>query len=147
MDHALTPDDFEPVRRPGGGGRGARRAGRTIDYHLKIDTGMNRLGFRHDNLARTLPGVLASPHLRLDGAFTHFAAADVPESPLFETQRTRFDTALADTRRPGRDGRACRHAANSAALLRDSRVLVRRRAARPAALRHRAAAAGVDDCR
>src|ERR1041385_3107789 len=32
----------------------------TIGYHLKVDTGMNRLGFRHDNLRRTLPDLLAS---------------------------------------------------------------------------------------
>src|SRR5207302_2800040 len=31
--------------------------------HLKIDTGMNRLGFRHDNLARTLPEIARSEHL------------------------------------------------------------------------------------
>jgi alanine racemase len=36
---------------------------RTIGYHLKIDTGMNRLGFRHDNLRRTLPDLLGSPNL------------------------------------------------------------------------------------
>ena len=52
-----------------------------IGYHLKIDTGMNRLGFRHDNLRRTLPEVLASDHLRLEGVFTHFASADDPKSP------------------------------------------------------------------
>ncbi|MCA1650222.1 MAG: alanine racemase, partial [Acidobacteria bacterium] len=34
----------------------------TLRCHLKIDTGMNRLGFRHDNLRRTLPEVAASPH-------------------------------------------------------------------------------------
>src|SRR6476646_5578379 len=33
---------------------------RRLRYHLKIDTGMNRLGFRFDNLRRTLPGLLAS---------------------------------------------------------------------------------------
>src|SRR5215475_4843308 len=30
-----------------------------LHYHLKIDTGMNRLGFRHDNIRQTLPGLLA----------------------------------------------------------------------------------------
>jgi alanine racemase len=72
----------------------ATRHQRTIGYHLKIDTGMNRLGFRHDNLRRTLPGLLASSNLRLDGVYTHFASADVPESPVFEEQRLRYDRAL-----------------------------------------------------
>jgi len=93
----------------------------TIGYHLKIDTGMNRLGFRHDNVGRTLPPVLASPNLRLEAVFTHFASADVPESTLLDTQRERFERAagVVDglTKGPVR-----RHASNSAALLRDSRV-------------------------
>jgi alanine racemase len=66
----------------------------TIGYHLKIDTGMNRLGFRHDNLRRTLPDLLASSKLHLDGVYTHFASADVPESPVFNEQRMRFERAL-----------------------------------------------------
>src|SRR2546426_4393350 len=58
----------------------AKRYGQRIRYHLKIDTGMNRLGFRHDNLRRTLPELLRSDHLRLDAVYTHFATADEPES-------------------------------------------------------------------
>ena len=54
-----------------------------LRYHLKIDTGMNRLGFRHDNLRRSLPELLASPNLELDAVYTHFATADDPESPHF----------------------------------------------------------------
>jgi alanine racemase len=82
---------------------------------------MNRLGFRHDNLERTLPGVLASPNLRLEAVFTHFASADVPESSLLDTQRGRFEHACdVLDRLAGRPAR--RHASNSAALLRDSRV-------------------------
>ena len=92
-----------------------------IGYHLKIDTGMNRLGFRHDNLRRTLPELLAGPNLRLNAVYTHFATADDPASPLFNEQRERFEAALAAIAELG--GRPIlRHAANSAALLRDSRV-------------------------
>jgi alanine racemase len=42
--------------------RGAR-----LRCHLKIDTGMNRLGFRHDNLRRTLPAVASSPNREIRG--------------------------------------------------------------------------------
>lgn len=99
----------------------AARYGRRLRYHLKIDTGMNRLGFRHDNLTRTLPELFASPNLELDAVYTHFATADNPDSPLFEMQRVRFDRALAQIEALG--GRPqYRHGANSAALLRDSRV-------------------------
>ena len=88
-----------------------------LRYHLKIDTGMNRLGFRFDNLKRTLPPLLASPNLELEALYTHFATADDPESPLFAEQRLRFERAAADV-----GGTRYRHAANSAALLRDARV-------------------------
>ena len=92
-----------------------------IPYHLKIDTGMNRLGFRHDNLKRTLPELLGSANLRLDAVYTHFASADVPESEVFDTQRLRFEQALNTVDELGGRPRV-RHAANSAALLRDARV-------------------------
>jgi alanine racemase len=89
--------------------------------HLKIDTGMNRLGFRHDNLTRTMPGVLGCPHLRVDAVYTHFATADLPESPWFDEQRRRFERASAALGAMGLRG-VPRHAANSAALLRDTRT-------------------------
>src|ERR687885_452444 len=55
-----------------------------VRYHLKIDTGMNRLGFRYDNLRRTLPDLFASPNLELDAIYTHFATADDPGPTLFD---------------------------------------------------------------
>ena len=101
---------------------------RRLRYHLKIDTGMNRLGFRFDNLRRSLPELVASENLELAAVYTHFATADDPDSKLFDEQRVRFDRALAEVadlrgERGSRDARSFyRHASNSAALLRDSRV-------------------------
>jgi alanine racemase len=98
---------------------------RRLRYHLKIDTGMNRLGFRFDNLRRSLPALMASENLELAAVYTHFATADDPAGKLFDEQRVRFDRALAEVAdlRGGRDARSFdRHASNSAALLRDSRV-------------------------
>jgi alanine racemase len=135
FDFSLTPTISTP-----GAARAvqaaAMRRSTTIAYHLKIDTGMNRLGFRHDNLRRTLPELLASSTLRLDAVYTHFASADVPESPVFDTQRERFDIAWSvvnelcresriansESRFPIPEPRVFRHACNSAGLLRDSRV-------------------------
>src|SRR5215472_16721112 len=99
----------------------AARYRQHVRYHLKIDTGMNRLGFRHDNLKRTLPELLASPNLELEAIYTHFATADVPDSPVFNDQRVRFVQALKDVEALGGKPRY-RHASNSAAFLRDSRV-------------------------
>jgi alanine racemase len=90
---------------------------------------MNRLGFRHDNVRRTLPEVFASPNLRLRAVYTHFATADDPESPTFNEQRERFERTMSVIgeihRGPARAGpreEIVRHAGNSAALLRDSRI-------------------------
>jgi alanine racemase len=118
--HDLTPT----VSSPGAArtlAAAARARGVRLACHLKIDTGLNRLGFRHDNLGRTLPPVLADPALDVEGLFTHFATADDPEHALFETQRARFDEARATVARLGVRPRLI-HAANSAACLRDSRT-------------------------
>jgi len=75
----------------------------------------------HDNLRRSLPALLASANLSLDAVHTHFGSADEPGQALFDEQRTRFEAAcrvLDDLAA----GPRVRHAANSAALLRDSRV-------------------------
>jgi alanine racemase len=120
LEYDLTPTISSPFAARAVEAAGLRHD-RCIAYHLKIDTGMHRLGFRHDNLERTLPAVLASPHLQLEGISTHFASADVPDSALFDEQRVRFDAAIATVARLGGRPRI-RHAANSAATLRDSRV-------------------------
>jgi alanine racemase len=120
FDHRLTPTVSTPAAARALEDA-ARRRGVVVRCHLKIDTGMNRLGFRHDNLGRTIPGVLASNHLRFDAVYTHFATADDPESPFLEEQRTRFERARSALAAMGL-GRIAAHAANSAALLRDRRA-------------------------
>src|SRR5204863_1690059 len=74
----------------------AARYKQRVRYHLKLDTGMNRLGFRSDNLRRTLPELLASPNLELQAVYTHFATADEPGSEVFRLQRERFARALTE---------------------------------------------------
>ena len=139
FEFALTPTISTPSAARAVQAAAARHK-TVLGYHLKIDTGMNRLGFRHDNLRRTLPELLASSNLRLEAIYTHFATADEPESPFFDLQRTNFEAALktidsiADPSRlrgsaasarqegPRHPGQVLIHAANSAATLRDSRV-------------------------
>jgi alanine racemase len=118
--HGLTPTVSTPGAARALESAAAARNAR-LGCHLKIDTGMNRLGFRHDNLRRTMPEVLASPHLQFDAVYTHFATADDPESGFLDEQRARFDRAFAALGALGLRGPA-RHAANSAALLRDART-------------------------
>lgn len=118
--HRLTPT----ISSPGAGrtlAQAARARQTTLRYHLKVDTGLNRLGFRHDNLRRTLPALLASPVLSLEAVYTHFASADEPDAASVEAQRQAFETARADLTACGAPP-VRRHAANSAALLRDPRL-------------------------
>ena len=120
FDCRLTPTISSPGAARAVQAAAARYKER-VRYHLKIDTGMNRLGFRFDNLRRTLPELLRSANLDLDAVFTHFATADDPSSSLFDEQRQRFDRVLADLKELGARPRF-RHAANSAAVVRDPRV-------------------------
>ncbi len=120
FEYGLTPTISTPAAgralQAAAAARGAR-----LGYHLKIDTGMNRLGLRFDNLERTLPELLASPNLDLQAVYTHFATADNADHPLFALQRERFERVLADL--PRFNVRSpLRHAANSATILRDSRI-------------------------
>lgn len=118
--HGLTPTISTPSAARALEAAAARHGAR-LGCHLKIDTGMNRLGFRHDNLARTIPELAASRHLHIDAVSTHFATADNPEHPLFGEQRARFEAALGLLPSLGIDT-PVRHAANSAAMLRDERT-------------------------
>jgi alanine racemase len=118
--HGLTPT----LSSPGAAqalASAARERGVRLTCHLKIDTGLNRLGFRHDNLGRTLPTVLSDPALDVEAICTHYGTADDPEHELFEIQRTRFTAACAAAAALGARPRLI-HAANSAACLRDSRT-------------------------
>ena len=120
FEHALTPTVSSPSAAQALGAVAARR-GVQLRCHLKIDTGMNRFGFRHDNLRGTLPAVLASRHLAFDAVYTHFATAEQAASPLFARQRECFEAALAVLAELGLNV-SLRHAANSAAMLGDRRT-------------------------
>ncbi len=73
----------------------ARDAGVVADVHVKIDTGMGRLGIRFDQLSRFAEALQQCEHIRVDGLLTHFAAADDPScQPLTSEQIKRFDAAV-----------------------------------------------------
>ncbi|MEX1104980.1 MAG: alanine racemase [Ilumatobacteraceae bacterium] len=94
----------------------ARAAGCVHDVHLKIDTGMHRMGCDATDAAglAVLAGTTAG--LRLAGVFTHLATADEPAHPAVAMQLARFDEALAAIRSAGIDPGVV-HVANSAGAL------------------------------
>jgi len=118
FEYALTPTVSTPTAASRLQAAAAQRGVR-LRYHLGIDTGMHRLGLRHDNLARTMPEILGAPNLELAGVYTHFASADEPGSELFARQQRNFEAADRALAALGAEGYV-RHAANSAALLADS---------------------------
>lgn len=84
--------------------------------HLKVDTGMHRIGVRAEDAGEFALWVKDLPGLSIDGVFTHFATADVPGDWDYERQLTRFKRSLDDIRAAGvRPGIV--HAANSAATM------------------------------
>ena len=98
-------------------GRAAVAAGRTLAVHVKVDTGMHRLGPPAAVAESLVAAVRAEPGLRLEGFYTHFPNADGPnadEAAPDDTQR-RFARFLPLAERAGAP---LRHAANSATLLR-----------------------------
>lgn len=97
-------------------GKQATAEGSVAPYHLKVDTGMNRIGIRAEDAAQFALGLSDFPGLRLEGTFTHFATADVPGDWEVERQIERFRSALQEFRTEGVDPGVV-HAANSPATI------------------------------
>lgn len=92
--------------------RWAQEAGGPVDCHMKLDTGMGRIGVRDEAEVRAMLDALAAcGNVRLTGCFTHFADADGDDPAFTRTQLARF-TALSGLLPAG----ILRHCANSAAI-------------------------------
>lgn len=96
--------------------RAARDAGLTADVHVKIDTGMGRLGVRFNEINDFAGALKRFKNIRVDGLMTHFAAADEPScGPLTKDQIERFEDAVAAFREQGY-APTYRHLSNSAGI-------------------------------
>lgn len=91
-------------------------AERPIDVHLKIDTGMGRLGVPMSSLVDFLESMRDYPSIRIVGLMTHFATAD-EDAAFVGEQMARFERAEEIVRAHGHQP-VVRHAANSAAMFR-----------------------------
>lgn len=94
--------------------RAAKKARRPAAVHLKVDTGMGRVGVPVEEFGALARAVGRLPGLELRGAMTHFADADARDPAFAREQLRRFHEALAAPELRGRPG-LLRHAANSAA--------------------------------
>lgn len=98
-----------------------RARGREIRIHIKVDTGMGRLGIPVSGVRPLVARALAAGGVAIEGICTHFACADLPDlaaaTASVSAQLAAFDVALADARSAGAAPRLV-HAANSAAAFR-----------------------------
>ncbi|QYG91561.1 alanine racemase [Iamia sp. SCSIO 61187] len=94
----------------------AADADRPQAVHLKVDTGMHRVGAAPEDVVALAAAVDRAPALRLASVWTHLAVADEPERELTAVQLRRFDEAVAAVEVAG-IAVPERHAANSAGLI------------------------------
>jgi alanine racemase len=84
--------------------------------HLKVDTGMHRVGAAPDDVVALAKQIDAAAGLSLDAIWTHCAVADEPDNPFTASQLERFDAVVAEVEAAG-IAVPMRHAANSAAAI------------------------------
>lgn len=96
--------------------RQAQRARRTLSVHLKIETGMNRIGARVQELPALLNRLARMRRLEIKGIYTHFAAADWKDKTFSREQLAVFHRALELLRRAGVEPELV-HCAGSSGIL------------------------------
>ena len=94
----------------------AQALGRKAVIHLKIDTGMERIGVHSYSARPFIEAAVASQWCELKGIYSHLACADDPDSPMTATQLERFLEACAHIERLGAP-MPLRHFANSGGIL------------------------------
>lgn len=110
-DLAVTLVDEEGLSAAAAAGR---ERGRPVRVHLKVDTGMTRLGATPEEFAALLERAAASPHVTVEGVFTHLASAENDrEFACAQVARFRPLADLAHHRLPG----VLRHVTNTAGMI------------------------------
>ena len=89
----------------------AKRCQKTAPIHLKIDSGMGRLGVAASQATHLFSLIEKNPHIQLTGAYTHFASSDDPDTTYMYKQLNTFLNTLPKNKA------LIRHAANTSALI------------------------------
>jgi len=90
---------------------------RDVRIHLKLDTGMGRMGVVESELPRVAELIRSAPRLHLEAIYTHLANAGDVNDPFTDEQIARFRTLVETLRQAGIDA-PLHHVANSAATMR-----------------------------
>jgi alanine racemase len=91
-------------------------AGKTVPVHVKIDTGMHRVGVPAEEVLDAVGRIRQLPNLVIEGAWSHLAVADVPGHPFTRKQLDLFEDVVGKIELSGIELRY-KHIANSAATL------------------------------
>jgi alanine racemase len=94
----------------------SRKLGQSVRIHLKVDTGMGRLGVPWPQVPSFLDAILAMPGIELEGVLSHFAVADEADKAYCDCQIDRFAAVLRLLEARGHPVTYA-HIANSAGLL------------------------------
>ena len=101
LSYSLTPVIFQ-IEKAAALNAAAASRGTDVSIHVKIDTGMGRVGVRFDNVVEFADALKLLPHLRVEGLMTHFAAADdLAQTDFTNLQMARFNTAVSVFRERG----------------------------------------------
>jgi alanine racemase len=97
------------------------RQGKTIHIHLKVDTGMGRLGVPWDDIGPFLRKIISFNNLEIEALTTHLSTADEPDTRFSEDQIQRFEQTISTGRSMGLD-LPLNNMANSAGIMRHKRT-------------------------
>jgi alanine racemase len=114
--HRLTPTVYSPSAITALGGAARKWAEVEYPVHLKIDTGMHRVGAAPVDAVDLADLIASTGHLKLHGVFTHLAMADQPEDSANACQLNTLSAVLAELAAAGHQPDVV-HAANSAGAL------------------------------
>lgn len=92
--------------------------GRPMTVHIKLDTGMHRLGFDEENLPELLNQLAAHPNLRVVSVFSHLGGADDAQFDAFTIRQANRFSQLADKLEEVCAAKPLRHLVNTAGILR-----------------------------
>ena len=121
VGYHLTPT-ISSTRNAAALAAAANAADRTIDVHIKVDTGMHRAGVAPRELVVLAKFVDSFESLNIQGVYTHFAVADDPTHEANAVQLAAFEASVADLSKAGINPPII-HAANSAATLSDAKTI------------------------
>lgn len=91
----------------------AKKKNKICNIHIKVDTGMGRIGFDYANAAKEIQKISKLDNIKIQGIFTHYASADEKDKEYTHLQKQRFFSVISELKAMGIEIPK-KHTANSA---------------------------------